>query len=485
MTENKSKSTFSGEIFRIALPLSILAAGLVACVILYEMRIRPSEHVVEKSEAPTVETVPILSKTGGFEIVLGGEVVPYREIEIAAEVCGRLVTDRARAGHFARKGDLLLEIDPTNYELDVRRLTEEARQAEIRLEENAVETENVRLLTELARQEHALQIKERDRIVILVRKHAVSESEHDAAERNLIAARRTLAELENQAKLLEQKRGDLQSTLKQAEILLARAGEDLKRCRIVAPCDGMIVRDHSEPGNYVSVGRSLFVFEDVTKVEVRCRLRAKELYWLWLQQSGKETPDALPEDVLSRSCYEIPETKVAVSWTIEGRTWNWKGKLSRYDGHGIDAATRTAAVRIEIPAPRDALASGPNHEIVPPALARGVYVTASIHVDPGVPLWRVPTAALRAGNKIYAAENERLEIHDVQVVQRNKDFSVIRMLSSETFPAFCVVSPLASPRHGMPIRLLENAATPPLSDTVLGAGIVEMPMASNRTGGPR
>ncbi len=441
MTTNQIKPSWLDGSLRTFLPMLILAAGGAACCFLYEARLRPSEHPVEKIKPPVVEAVPILPKTDGFEIVLGGEVVPYREIEIAAEVSGRIVTDRTRAGFFARKGDLLLEIDPTNYELDVRRLSEEVLQAESGLDENTVETENVRKLIELSKKEHLLQVKEHDRSSRLVQNHVVSESEHDTAKRDVVVTLRNLTELENRSDILKQKRIDLQSVLEQKKIALERAEEDLKRCRIVAPCDGMIVRDSTEPGNYVSVGQSLLVFEDVTKV----------LYWLWLQQNSRKT-----DENIAKSSYEIPETDAIVSWTVEGRTWSWQGKLSRYDGHGINAATRTATVRIEISNPQSVLDSGSEYEMRPPVLARGVYVTSSIHVDSGVSLWQIPTAAMRSGNKIYTVGGERLEIRDVQVVQRNKDFSIIRLPSDDDSPSLCVVSPLVHPQQGMAVRVLER-----------------------------
>ena len=49
-----------------------------------------------------------------------GVVVPFREIELAAEVAGRIVErdERCRAGNFVTQGTLLARIDPQDYQLE-------------------------------------------------------------------------------------------------------------------------------------------------------------------------------------------------------------------------------------------------------------------------------------------------------------------------------------------------------------------------------
>ena len=59
-----------------------------------------------------------------------GIVVPYREIEISAEVAGRITKreEVCRAGNYVEKDQLLVEIDPRDYTLEVDRLKAELRQ---------------------------------------------------------------------------------------------------------------------------------------------------------------------------------------------------------------------------------------------------------------------------------------------------------------------------------------------------------------------
>lgn len=479
------------ELCRTALPLLILLVGSLGCFALYEMRSIPAEKTPEKTDAPVVEIAPIRQNHGGFDIVVSGEVVPYREIQISAEVCGRIVTDNIRSGFFVEKGALLLEIDPTNYQLDSRRYKEQVKQVGIQIDENAVEMANIQRLIELTQQDLLLQKKECDRMASLIQSHAVSESEFETAKRNVLTAELALAQLENQSNLLRQKRINLESEQESSRIQSDRAEEDLLRTKIFAPCDGVILRDETEPGNYVSVGQSLFYLEDVSKVEVRCQLQTKDIFWLWAQQQQSG-----PDRSSKQSRYRIPESPVKISYSIEGQTFFWSGILKRFDGHGLNASTRTAPVLIEVPNPENVVSvdvlqpieisrsetgaaqrgrgagereaeslyrlryeNGSEKTFSPPSLARGNFVSVSIHVEPDVALWRVPTDAVRPGNKIYVTSGDRLEIHDIHVVQRNGSETIFRPGSGKLNPDdFLVVSPIGSVEQGMAIRVRERIA---------------------------
>src|SRR5688572_1815848 len=112
--------------------------------------------------APLVQTVSVLAHQGGIDLPVDGVVAPYREIELAAEVPGRILKKNpdCRAGRFVAKGSLLLEIDPRDYQLDLQRLNEQLQQADASLAECDVESANVAKLIVLAQEEHDLQKKE-------------------------------------------------------------------------------------------------------------------------------------------------------------------------------------------------------------------------------------------------------------------------------------------------------------------------------------
>ncbi len=73
-----------------------------------------------------VESLRSLESTGEqLHLEVDGTVVPFREARVAAEVAGRVIykADECEAGSYVRKDQLLMRIDPTDYQLEVQRLT--------------------------------------------------------------------------------------------------------------------------------------------------------------------------------------------------------------------------------------------------------------------------------------------------------------------------------------------------------------------------
>ena len=112
-----------------------------------------------------------MEHNGVLDVQVDGLVVPYREIVVAAEVAGRLLSKRkrGRAGKYVTEATPLIRIDPHEYQLMVRRLEKELEQADAYLKELSVELVNVESLIEIAREDAALQRKELSRTEQLVR----------------------------------------------------------------------------------------------------------------------------------------------------------------------------------------------------------------------------------------------------------------------------------------------------------------------------
>ena len=107
------------DFLRIAPPVLILTVGVAGYLILSREGKAPAE-TAEEDQAPLVETRQAEAHDGGLDIRVDGGVVPYREIELAAEVDGRIIEKEevCRAGSYVKGGTLLLKIDARDYELE-------------------------------------------------------------------------------------------------------------------------------------------------------------------------------------------------------------------------------------------------------------------------------------------------------------------------------------------------------------------------------
>lgn len=467
------------ELFRFFMPLLILVGGVAIFFLFKSLRTPPQSHPLLEREFPLVRTAAVEANPRGVEIVVDGTVVPYREIQIAAEVGGRIVEKKTRSGYFVTAGTKLIQIDPTNYDLDARRAAEEVKQAELQMQENTIEEENVQRLIELARADLELQKKDLDRITALHERGSLSASELDQTKRAHLASQVSLAQLENQLRMIQQRYHTLETALAKAQVQQQRTCEDLKRTAIIAPCEGIIVRDETEEDSYVSVGKQLFTLEDTSKTEVRCQLRAEDIYWLWLQQQNAEK---LPSDFLptAHTDYQIPEAAAWVEHSIAGRTYRWQGVLKRYESSGLDSLTRMAPVRVEVPNPREVFVQDDvtpdkfvRTEISegPPALTRGFFVKVTIHATPDTTLLQVPESAIQPGNRILrmvqkvqeitqleesitennsAAANGILDIQNIQVVRRTEGTALIRSPNGTLIAGDrVIISPLSFIEQGM------------------------------------
>ena len=454
------------SVLRAAIPLFILAVGIAGYGVL------ASRRALETRPAPTdavplVETSEVTAHGNGLDIDVDGVVVPYREITMAAEVAGR-VTNKAptaRAGNYVAQGTVLLQIDPRDYELAVKQLRQELEQADSSLNELDVEVQNYKAISQVAEEQLNLHTVEYERQEKLAERRVVTATQLDQARQSVLQSQSQLMELRKQIQMLQTRRIRLESVKNAIQFRLETAQLDLDRTQVVAPSDGVVVRDSVEVDSFVSKGTQLFVFEDTSKVEVRCNLQMDELYWLWLQQdNGASAGDETSIESQSKRDYQAPRTPATVIYELAGQKYAWEGELSRFDGIGLDDATRMVPCRISVEQPRSVRLLNPGGSgkppSGPPALVRGMFVHVRIHAQPNADLLRVPYDAMRPGNRLWLINDGKLRIVEVRVVQRQEGYAIVRAKAGGSDAAShrisagmrVVTSPLAVAEEGMTLR---------------------------------
>ena len=439
------------ESVRIFAPPLILALGFLGFMVLKQGH-DVVQHPPAPKEPPLVDTVAVEAHTGGLTIKTDGGVVPYREVLLSAEVAGRIVdkTDVCEPGKFARKGQLLLKIDPTDYELQKNQLVQEEQQAQSELDELEVDIKNTESLIDLAEQQLELEKKEQRRQLELFRRGATTQSGSDRARQAVLQADNAAQVLKNQLILSNTKRKRLQSALELVRVRLEAAARDLERTVVEAPFDGVVVSESVEVDSYVQKGSPLVTLEDTSAVEVKCQLLMDELYWIW-NQGGAPGEQAVPEE------YQLPETPVTVVYRLAGREFLWQGTLWRYDGIGLDERTRTVPCCVLVQAPQEVRVRGKNGpvpaETGPPALVRGMFVALEIHARPRAKLLRVPKVVVQPGNRLWRVRAGRLHTVHVRLVEMTDKIAVVSAEGDELRVGDRVVlSPLADVVEGTEVR---------------------------------
>lgn len=438
----------------------IIGAGLLGYRALANLKQDP-ERSAPESQVPLVHSVQAEPHTGELTIRVDGAVVPYRDVSLSAEVAGQIVTKgrNCLSGRYVRKGELLFEIASEEYQLEEERLTQLRSQSEASREELDIEIANELSLVDLAKTDLARTVREHGRVKELYADNAATDAQLDSAEQAEQSMRRLVAQHDNAWRLKTAQRNRLDRGIDLVGAQLQRAQLDLARTRITAPVSGVVVADFAEESTYVQPGTQLITIEDTSAVDVRCSLRMDELYWLWqhVEAIPEITPNARPQEVAqSLANRGVPPVQATIVYELSGQQFTWQGRLTRYDGAGLDEFTRTAACRVNVPDPSAGslrASSNAAHAQVPPALFRGMFVQAEFHVRPRSPLLRVPERAVRPGGIVWRVQDGRLERLAVNVARVVDGIALIPAVGSPLIDGDrIVVSPLSTETSGQTVR---------------------------------
>ncbi|MFK7821254.1 MAG: efflux RND transporter periplasmic adaptor subunit [Planctomycetaceae bacterium] len=442
------------ELLRLAVSVAIIAAGIFG-MLSFGQGQPPQKAAVEDAEAELVQAVDVVLHEGELDIEVDGVVVPFREIQIAAEVAGKITfkSEDCRTGNFVEANAPLVRIDQETYALEVDRLKKQKKETEQNLEELAVEVANSENLIKIAKDDLKLRESQFARQQRLGRVGTKSDLEN--AQQAVLQSQNSLATLENQKRLLTKRKARLETGKDLAVIQLSRAQLDLNRTEIKAPVSGVIVSEMIEKDSFVQRGAQLITIEDTSHVEVRCNLTMDELYRLW-QATDDAPPD--PNSIKTNQAYDIPNAKVSIMYELAGRTFVWAGRLGRFDGIGLDERTRTVPCRIVVDHPNEVKELKEMDSLVetkngPRALVRGMYVNASIHTNPSAQFVRIPEAAVRPGNKVWLVRDGILAIRSVTVAGVVGDDIIVDAEASDIRPMErAIISPLTEAISGMPVK---------------------------------
>jgi len=429
------------------------------------------------SVAPLVETAEVKSWNQPFHLDIDGEASTYRILTVGAEVTGRVrkKSELSRSGTFIQKGDVLFEIDPVNYQLDEQRLMARVAQAEEELRAIEVDMENTAALLKLVQEDNELQKDHLARVQSLFTRKATSETEMDNAARAELTARNAVQMQQNQLNTLTQTKKTRQASLRLAQAELERTRVDLQRCTVVSPITGRVVDDMKEEGDYVKPGDELVHVSDSSRMEIKCSLKAQELAWIWqhgqkldsqpIATSESASAAAASDDSKTADPFKMPKVPCEIAFEFEGVETIWDGYLSRYEGTGMDRATRMFPSRVIVDEPEKTRVNSSNGQtgISPPTLLSGMYVTVRIPIDSPVPLLQVPAESIRPGGQLWIVRDDKLKVIAVTLVRVDGDSALVRQEGASLQAGDRVItSPLASISEGMAVNVQE---LPPAANT--------------------
>jgi multidrug efflux pump subunit AcrA (membrane-fusion protein) len=459
------------EALKIISPVLVLAAGVLGYVLFGQPQKPPQDQrIVTPAELVEVKTVERFTEK--IKIDFDGLVIPFRRINLSAEIAGRVTEkpENLQAGSFVKKGIKLLEIDKRFYQLEVDRLTAEKEQTEAAGEVIAEQVTSTYKLIDIAEDQRKLEEANVKRSENLRERGAITQSQYEADRKTYLSIQNSVTTLENQLNQLLKQKFQNQKTVAIAQAKIDQAQRDLDLSTLKAPISGLIVDDFVEQDDFVQRGTALFQLEDTSKVEISSNLKMEEFGWLIQSPQSNSAEEPPPEltDINLADAYRLPENEVTVAYELAGVTYEWKGKISRLAGTGLDPKTRMVPCRVTVPEPRTFLRSSDSQQITsrsPRTLMNGMFVKMSTGVVPGRPLLSLPETGVRPGNIVWLASKDGLRVEIIKVVHRQNGRVLIHEENSPLLPGDkVIVSQLSEPEVGMKLKAQPARKSPEDSD---------------------
>jgi len=386
------------RLLRVLLPLAVLAGGGWGAWLLVEAR-HPIEEAAPPPAPPLVEVMTVHKRAVQVEVHAQGTVEPRTEIDLVPEVGGRILETGPgfEAGGFFEKGELLVRIDPRDFEYALAQARAAVAQARKTLEMEQAEADVAR--------------KEWEKL-------------GQGTPSPLAARKPQLAEA--------------RAALEAAQAAVAQRKLDLERTRILAPFAGRVRKKNVDVGQFVARGAPIAVLYAVDFAEVRLPIRDEDLAFLDLplDYRGQEGHAAGPPVVFRAR--------------FGGRMHSWKGRIVRTEGE-IDPRTRMVVVvgRVENP-------YGRGEDPGRPPFSVGMFVQAEIQGRTLTDVARLPRRAVRPGDEaLVVSPDDHLRIRQIEVLRREGETLLIRSGLSDGEQV--VVSPLETVVDGMSVKPLRES----------------------------
>jgi RND family efflux transporter MFP subunit len=249
------------------------SAVLIIILVLLYFRIKDINDPSSKQRVlpPSVELASPTREKMTQKLSFTGDILAIQQANIYSRVSGNIEKMYVDIGDYARKGQVLANIDETIYEQNVRQTQGLYKQAMATLENNKITYERNQQLYE---------------------RGLLSKSDLDNSETAV-----KVAQAQSDASLANYKNAQTQ----------------LAYCKITAPFSGYITKKLIDPGTYVTANSptsnsTIFVLADIDNLKVLVNVLEKDLPLLSQIKKAQLTTDSYPDEVFTARVRAISES---------------------------------------------------------------------------------------------------------------------------------------------------------------------------------
>jgi len=342
----------------------ILGAAAGAIVVINNTQPTAKQTKATRKSAALVETTVVKRGTYSPRISVLGTVEAAQEVVLSPRVSGQVMSLSPKfvPGGMVKAGDLLVKIDPTDFQ-------------------NSVSIRK----SELEQVEASLQIEEGRQLL---------------AQQELELLQDTIKDLNRSLVRREPQIASIRAELAAARAEMERAQIDLDRTDVTAPFDAQILRRSVNVGSQVSPGDELARLVGVDEYWIMASVPMRSLRWILFPETDGEA---------SKVTLRNPET-----WPPGAER---KAEVARLIG-SLDEQTRLARVLITVPDPLG------RQQDVPP-LILDTLVETEIEGRPLEDVVRIEREYVRDNDTIWVLKDDQLDIRETEIVYRDAEYAYI------------------------------------------------------------
>jgi len=359
----------------------IIGGAIIVAAVTLPKRNRGVEVRLE-----SVETRDLVSAVNA-----SGWIRPHRRVDVQSDIMGRVIDLRVVEGQVVKKDEVLLRIDPTQYEAALAR-------AHAAVSEASARGAQARASYIQAERNYARQQRLFERDSTLVSRQALEQAETDfRVQKELLSA--------------------ADFGIAQARASLGEAQDRLSKTVIRAPMDGTITRLDVEEGETAIVGTMnnpgslLLTVADLAAMEAVVRVDETDVPEIALGDSAVVTIDAFPRQMFAGRVTEISHSSVRPPESVQAGTGAGGGQAVDFEVV-ITLDAPPPGLRPDLSATADVITDARQHVTAIPIIALTVRERGDVQALP-----QEDPAARAAAD---AARRDRLDVEGVFVVRQGK-----------------------------------------------------------------
>ena len=265
--------------------IGVIAVVVVGGVVASQARGGDRGTAVRIEEVESHDLVAIVTASGSIE--------PQLSVDIASDITGRIIYLPVDEGDFVKRGQLLLTIDPTQFEAAMQRA------------EALLSAAKASELQAIVNRDQAKRQLDRSLALRATDSNMVTEVELEIAQTNYDVAA-AIAEAQSHQ-------------VAQSEASLREAQEQLSKTTLIAPMDGKITRLAVEEGEVALASTFsretglLMTVSDLSVIQVNVRVDETDVVRLTTGDSAEITIDAFPDTTFSGRVTKISQSAIRVT----------------------------------------------------------------------------------------------------------------------------------------------------------------------------